>query len=84
MPQPCRLATLVSRYHNTAKSVWLAIFRRNGEIPAATYDEAVDEGFCFGWIDSSIAKQPVTHQKRIAEIVTKAAVNERANSSIRR
>lgn len=43
--------------HNTAKSVWLIIFRKNGETPSITYDEAVDEALCYGWIDSSIAKR---------------------------
>ena len=43
--------------HNTAKSVWLVIFRKNGPIPSITYDEAVDEALCFGWIDSSVAKR---------------------------
>jgi uncharacterized protein YdeI (YjbR/CyaY-like superfamily) len=43
--------------HNTAKSVWLVIFRKQGQTPSVTYDEAVDEALCFGWIDSSIAKR---------------------------
>jgi uncharacterized protein YdeI (YjbR/CyaY-like superfamily) len=43
--------------HQTAKNVWLVIFRKNGPIPSVIYDEAVDEALCFGWIDSSIAKR---------------------------
>ena len=42
--------------HATKTSVWLAIYRKNGAIPSVTYDEAVDEALCFGWIDSSVRK----------------------------
>ncbi len=38
--------------HSAEASVWLKIFRKNGETPSVTYDEAVDEALCFGWIDS--------------------------------
>lgn len=38
--------------HATETSVWLKIYRKNGATPSVTYDEAVDEALCFGWIDS--------------------------------
>ena len=34
------------------KSVWLIIYRKNGPTQSVTYEEAVEEGLCFGWIDS--------------------------------
>lgn len=40
----------------TEKSVWLAIYKKAGGTPSVTYDEAVDEALCFGWIDSSVKK----------------------------
>lgn len=42
--------------HATETSVWLKIYRKNGPIASVTYDEAVDEALCFGWIDSSVKK----------------------------
>ncbi|AUD07490.1 YdeI/OmpD-associated family protein [Spirosoma pollinicola] len=37
-------------------SVWLAIYKKASGRPSVTYDEAVDEALCFGWIDSSARK----------------------------
>ncbi|MDX2188633.1 MAG: YdeI/OmpD-associated family protein [Bacteroidota bacterium] len=38
--------------HLSQKSVWLRIFKVASGIPSVTYDQAVDEALCFGWIDS--------------------------------
>ncbi|AQG82041.1 YdeI/OmpD-associated family protein [Spirosoma montaniterrae] len=42
--------------HQIAANVWLQIFKKNSGTPSVTYDEAVDEALCFGWIDSSVKK----------------------------
>lgn len=47
--------------HATEKSVWLKIYKKAGAIPSVTYDEAVDEALCFGWIDSSAKKGDDQH-----------------------
>ena len=47
--------------HATEKSIWLKIYRKNGATPSVTYDEAVDEALCFGWIDSSAKKGDDQH-----------------------
>ena len=56
-PDPVAWRGWLADNHNTAKSVWLVIFRKNGPTPSVTYDEAVDEALCYGWIDSSVAKR---------------------------
>lgn len=38
--------------HNKVQSVWLIIYKKNSNTPSVTYNEAVDEALCFGWIDS--------------------------------
>ena len=38
--------------HQTKKSVWLIIYRKESKIESVYYPEAVDEALCFGWIDS--------------------------------
>lgn len=48
--------------HNTATNVWLKIYKKDSNIPSVTYDEAVDEALCFGWIDSSIRKGDDTYR----------------------
>ncbi len=41
---------------STEKNVWLRIYKNASSIPSVSYDEAVDEALCFGWIDSSVKK----------------------------
>jgi uncharacterized protein YdeI (YjbR/CyaY-like superfamily) len=38
--------------HKSQKSVWLVISRKNSKTLSITYEEAVEEALCFGWIDS--------------------------------
>jgi uncharacterized protein YdeI (YjbR/CyaY-like superfamily) len=36
----------------TAPAVWLVFFKKGSGTPTITWDEAVQEALCFGWIDS--------------------------------
>ncbi len=38
-------------------SVWLIIYHKNSTTPGVHYAEAVEEGLCFGWIDSKANKR---------------------------
>ena len=42
--------------HDTSPGIWLMIAKKGSGVESATYDEAVDEGLCFGWIDGQKAK----------------------------
>jgi len=42
--------------HDTTRGVWLMIAKKGSGVESVTYDEAVDEGLCFGWIDGQKAK----------------------------
>lgn len=39
------------RNHSTSSGVWLALGRKGGSVTMLTWQQAVDEGLCFGWID---------------------------------
>ncbi|WP_256012236.1 YdeI/OmpD-associated family protein [Desertivirga xinjiangensis] len=39
--------------HDKQQSVWLIYYKRNSEVRSITYNEAVEEALCFGWIDST-------------------------------
>jgi uncharacterized protein YdeI (YjbR/CyaY-like superfamily) len=43
--------------HKQIDSVWLTIYHKNSAVASVTYDEAVDEALCFGWIDSKPNKR---------------------------
>lgn len=47
----------LEKNHQSEKSVWLIIYRKESEIPSVYYPEAVDEALCFGWIDSKPNKR---------------------------
>jgi len=38
--------------HESSPGVWLVYFKKASGKPSVTYDEAVEEALCFGWIDS--------------------------------
>jgi len=38
-------------------NIWLIIYHKNSSTPSITYDEAVEEALCFGWIDSKPNKR---------------------------
>ncbi|MGF7216801.1 uncharacterized protein YdeI (YjbR/CyaY-like superfamily) [Spirosoma lacussanchae] len=40
-------------HHATETSIWLKIYKKSSGIPSVTYDQAVDEALCYGWIDST-------------------------------
>ncbi len=39
--------------HRSEQSVWLVYYKKNSHKPTVTYQEAVEEALCFGWIDST-------------------------------
>jgi len=47
----------LKKNHQSEKSVWLIIFKKESNIPSVYYPEAVDEALCFGWIDSKPNKR---------------------------
>ena len=40
------------RNHATSEGVWLIIYKKAGAHGRLSYDDAVEEALCFGWIDS--------------------------------
>ncbi len=38
--------------YNKSKGVWFVYFKKSANKPRVTYEEAVEEALCFGWIDS--------------------------------
>ena len=40
----------------TEHEIWLVFYKKGSGRPSLTYDEALDEALCFGWIDSIIKR----------------------------
>ena len=43
-------------HHATEPEVWLVYHSKASGMPSITYNDAVDEALCFGWIDSTVRK----------------------------
>ena len=43
--------------HATSTGVWLALTRKGGTVTTLTWQQAVDEALCFGWIDGQARKR---------------------------
>ena len=41
-------------HHSTAASIYLVYFKAGAGKPTVSYEEAVEEALCFGWIDSKV------------------------------
>jgi uncharacterized protein YdeI (YjbR/CyaY-like superfamily) len=43
----------LSKHHATDKEIWLVYYRKDTGRPRISYNDAVEEALCFGWIDST-------------------------------
>jgi uncharacterized protein YdeI (YjbR/CyaY-like superfamily) len=41
----------LAKYHAACDGMWLRIFKKGANKPTVTYDQALDEALCYGWID---------------------------------
>lgn len=44
-------------HHETSPGVWLALAKKGGTVTTLTWQQAVDEALCVGWIDSQARKR---------------------------
>ena len=51
------LRAWLSANHATSPGVWLALTRKGGMVTTLTWQQAVDEALCFGWIDGQARKR---------------------------
>lgn len=46
----------LAQHHQSESEIWLVFHKRHTGRTSITYDDAVDEALCFGWIDSLIRR----------------------------
>jgi uncharacterized protein YdeI (YjbR/CyaY-like superfamily) len=44
----------LEKHHAASTGVWLVYAKKHSRLPSLTYNDAVEEALCFGWIDSKI------------------------------
>lgn len=53
----------LAKNHAVLTGVWLVYPKKSSGLPGPTYDEAVEEALCFGWIDSRV--RPLDGHRRL-------------------
>src|SRR4029079_18597046 len=51
------LRAWLSANHATSPGVWLALTKKGGRVTMLTWQQAVEEALCFGWIDGQARKR---------------------------
>jgi len=46
--------TWLTKNHDTRTEVWLVYAKKGSGIPSVSYEDAVEEAICFGWIDGQV------------------------------
>jgi len=57
----------LKKHHTKSPGVWLVYAKKHTTIPSLTYNDAVEEALCFGWIDST---QKGIDEQRVAQRFT--------------
>ncbi len=47
----------LAAHHEQPEGVWLVLHKKGGEVTALTYDQALEEALCFGWIDGQARRR---------------------------
>lgn len=47
----------LSEHHSDAPGVWLVLHKKGGTVTALTYQAALNEALCFGWIDGQVGRR---------------------------
>ena len=50
----------LARHQDTEREIWLIYYKKASGKPRISYDEAVEEALCYGWIDSTL--KPVDNE----------------------
>jgi uncharacterized protein YdeI (YjbR/CyaY-like superfamily) len=46
----------LARHHDRSRGLWLVYYKKSSGKTSVTYEEALQEALCFGWIDSTVAR----------------------------
>jgi uncharacterized protein YdeI (YjbR/CyaY-like superfamily) len=46
----------LDKNHSTENKIWLIYYKKHTKKPTVSYNEAVEEALCFGWIDSIVKR----------------------------
>ena len=71
----------LKKHHDSRSKIWLVFHKRHTARTSLSYDAAVEEALCFGWIDSLIRR---LDEDRYARLFTPRQANSRWSTVNRR
>ncbi len=71
----------LNTYHDSHREIWLIFHKRHTGRTSLSYDDAVEEALCVGWIDSLIRRLDAD---RYARLFTPRKINSRWSTANRR
>ena len=71
----------LNKHHGSSTQIWLVFHKRHTGRASISYDDAVEEALCFGWIDSLIKR---LDDDRYARLFTPRRANSRWSTANRR
>lgn len=57
LPDPAAWRSWLEENHETSPGVYLVLNKKDGNVNEITYEAAVQEALCFGWIDGHATKR---------------------------
>ena len=57
LPDAAAWRAWLEENHSSSQGVWLVLHKKDGEVTALTYEQAVQEALCFGWIDGQARRR---------------------------
>lgn len=57
VPDAAEWRTWLDVHHREPTGVWLVLHKKGGSVTTLTYDQALDEALCVGWIDGQVGRR---------------------------
>ena len=74
--------TWLQKNHGTKKGIWLVYYKKHTGKPTVTYNDAVEEALCFGWIDSIV--RTIDHERYMQKFTPRRPDSAWSEANIRR
>jgi uncharacterized protein YdeI (YjbR/CyaY-like superfamily) len=85
VPDRRRWRAWLEKHHDSEPEIWLVYHTKASKKPSISYNDAVEEALCFGWIDSTNKKHgPDSRAQRFTPRRPKSPLSEMNKVRIRR
>ncbi len=75
----------LEQHYADETGVWLVLHKKGGEVTTLTYDQALDDALCFGWIDGQVGRRDEgSYRQRFTPRQKRSQWSERNRDSVAR